>query len=140
MRNRYMKYQNTSLIFARRDKTNPIWPPLFQTLGIINDQLNSKSSMPLNLHNQNMPMRYTECFTAEDINNFHLTIFYILVFAQNVDSGNTLEPPNLLYVAPLTSIHNLCLRAKNNVYPCIPKFYSIIVRCNGGLHHTDMFA
>ena len=51
-----------------------------------------------------------------------------LIFAQNSDCGYTLE-------AVLTSIHNLCFRAKvrKNVYPCKPQFYYIKVGCKGVL-------
>ena len=34
-----------------------------------------------------------------------------LIFAQNIDCGYTLEPPQ--YEGVLTSTHNLCFRAKN---------------------------
>ena len=53
----------------------------------------------------------------------------VLIFAQNIDCGYTLERLE----AVLTSNHNLCFEAKirKNVYPCKPKFYYIKVGCKG---------
>ena len=48
----------------------------------------------MSLHYENLPMQYTEIFLALKIENFQLKIFDIfLIFAQNIDSGYTLEPP-----------------------------------------------
>ena len=45
-------------------------------------------------HSENLPMQYTEIFSPVKIENFHGNIFDIfLIFAQNIDCGNTLEPP-----------------------------------------------
>ena len=49
-------------------------------------------------------------------------VIFFLSFAQNIDCGDTLEPP-----------HNLCFEAKIRkiVYTCKPQFYYIKVGCNG---------
>ena len=67
-----------------------------------------------------------------------MNIFNIfLIFAQNIDCGYTLEPPQCggsnETEAVLTSIHNLFFRAKirKNVYPCTPQFFYIKVGCKG---------
>ena len=45
-------------------------------------------------HYENMPMQYTKIFLALKIENFQLKNFDIfLIFAQNIDCGYTLEPP-----------------------------------------------
>ena len=71
-------------------------------------------------HYANMPMQYIpvfhyfvynklQYFTAVKNDNFLLKNCDIfLIFAQNIDYGYTLEPPE----AVLTSTHNLCFRAK----------------------------
>ena len=47
-----------------------------------------------NLHYENLPMQYTETFSAVKVENFHQEYFDIfLIFAQNRDCGYTLEPP-----------------------------------------------
>ena len=44
-------------------------------------------------------------------------------------------------LAVLMSTHNLCFRAKKNVYPCKPQFRYIKVGCKSVyIYHTDMFA
>ena len=50
----------------------------------------------------------------------------LLIFAQNIDRGYTLEPVQ-------TSTHDLCFRAKigKNEYPYKPQFYNIKVGCKG---------
>ena len=60
--------------------------------------------------NKNLPMQYTEIFIAVKMNNFQQKNFVIfLMFAQNIHSGYTLEPPRQ---GGLTSTHNLCFGAK----------------------------
>ena len=45
-------------------------------------------------HYENTPMHYTAIFHACKNDNFHLKYFdYVLIFAQNIDCGYTLEPP-----------------------------------------------
>ena len=52
-------------------------------------------SFDLLLHNENMPMQYTEIFKFVKNENFQWKIFAIfLIFAQNIDCGYTLEPPH----------------------------------------------
>ena len=43
------------------------------------------------LHYENLPMQYTEIFSADFIRKKKEDIF--LIFAQNIDHGYTLEPP-----------------------------------------------
>ena len=46
------------------------------------------------LHYENTPMQHTAIFQGRKNDNFHLKMFdYILIFAQNIDCGYTLEPP-----------------------------------------------
>ena len=58
-------------------------------------------------------------------------MIFFLIFAQNIDCGYTLEPPQC--EAVLMSTHNQCFRAKirENVYPGKPQFYYIKVGCKG---------
>ena len=43
---------------------------------------------------ENMPMQYTVIFHGGKNDNFHLNFFdYFHIFAQNIDCGYTLEPP-----------------------------------------------
>ena len=47
-------------------------------------------------HYENMPMQYTAIFPAVKIEKFigkFLEIFYMYIFAQNIDYGYMLEPP-----------------------------------------------
>ena len=62
-----------------------------------------------------------------------------LIFAQNIDCGNTLEPPHI--EAVLTGTHGLCFGAKirEKVYPCKPQFYYIKVGCKGCSLHGLVF-
>ena len=47
-------------------------------------------------HYENTPMQYTVIFHARKNDNFHLKMCdYFLIFAQNIDCGYTLEPPQL---------------------------------------------
>ena len=75
-------------------------------------------------------MQYTAIFHCCENVNFPFKIFefFFLIFAQNIDRGYTLEPPQVL-----TSTHNQCFGAKirKNVYPCKPPFYFIKVGCKG---------
>ena len=46
------------------------------------------------LHYENMPMQYIEIFKIVKNENFQWKIFdIVLIFAQNIDCGYTLEPP-----------------------------------------------
>ena len=45
-------------------------------------------------HYENTPIEHTAIFHARKNDNFHLKIFdYFLIFAQNIDCGYMLEPP-----------------------------------------------
>ena len=45
-------------------------------------------------HYENTPMRHTAIFHGCKIDNFRLILFYYFhIFAQNIDCGYTLEPP-----------------------------------------------
>ena len=59
-------------------------------------------------------MQQTDIFLALKIENVQLKSFHIfLIFAQNIDCGYTLEPPQRGGAeAVLTCIHNLCFGAK----------------------------
>ena len=60
-------------------------------------------------------MQYTACFYGCKNGNFHMkTGDILLIFAQNIDRGYTLEPPQCT--------HDLCFRAniRKNVYPVNP--------------------
>ena len=62
------------------------------------------------IHYENLPMQYTEIFSAVKTENFtrkKLDISYI--FAQNLHCGYTLEPPHR---GGLTSTHNVCFGSK----------------------------
>ena len=72
-------------------------------------------------------MQYTAIFHGcKDINFQMKNCDIFLIFAQNIDCGYTLEPPQ-------TSTHNLCFGAKirKNVNPCKPQFYYMKVGCKG---------
>ena len=46
------------------------------------------------IHYENTPMQHTAIFHGRKNDNFHLKCFdYFLSFAQNIDCGYTLEPP-----------------------------------------------
>ena len=48
----------------------------------------------LKIHYENMPMQQTAIFHGCKNDNFHLKFFdYFHIFAQNIDRGYTLEPP-----------------------------------------------
>ena len=54
----------------------------------------SMNLMIMNLHNENTPMQYTAIFHGCKNVHFQTKIFNIfLIFAQNIDCGYTLEPP-----------------------------------------------
>ena len=48
----------------------------------------------LGVHYENMPMQYTAIFHGCKLDNFQMKKCHIfLIFAQNIDFGYTLEPP-----------------------------------------------
>ena len=78
-----------------------------------------------------MSVQYTAIFHGCKNDNFQMKFFDIfLIFAQNIDCGYTLEPPQR---AVLTSTHNLCFGAKLEKYvnPSKPHFFYIKVGCKG---------
>ena len=79
-------------------------------------------------------MQYTMIFTAVKMTNFQIKImlfFFYLIFAQNIDSGYTLEPPKWggsnVYTQSMLKIKN----RKNNALSCKTQFYCIKVEFNG---------
>ena len=70
-----------------------------------------KSGILSFFHYANMPEQYTAILHGCKNDNFQMKKCDIfLIFAQNIDRGYTLEPPQ--YEAVLTSTNNLCFRAK----------------------------
>ena len=68
---------------------------LFQRYVLLqNDDCCVVALMSFYAYNENFPMQLTEIFLALKIQNIRLKDFDIfLIFAQNIDSGYTLEPP-----------------------------------------------
>ena len=76
-------------------------------------------------------MQYTAIFHGCKNVHFQMNFFNIfLIFAQNIDCGYTLEPPqgggSNEYPQSMFWSKN-----KKNVYPCKPQFYYIKVGCKG---------
>ena len=56
--------------------------------------LSPVARIPSTKHYENTPMQYTAIFHGCKNDNFQMKIFNIvLIFAQNIDCGHTLEPP-----------------------------------------------
>ena len=69
-------------------------------------------------HYANMSVQYTAIFHGCKNDNFQMKFFDIfLIFAQNIDCGYTLEPPQQKY--------------EKIVYPSKPHFFYIKVGCKG---------
>ena len=78
------------------------------------------------MHYENTPMQHTAFFHGCKNDNFHLKYFvHNHIFAQNIDCGYTLEPPNEYPQSMFWS------KNKKNVYPCKPQFYYIKVGIKG---------
>ena len=80
-------------------------------------------------HYANTPMQYTEMFLVCKNVHFQMIFLYIfLIFAQNIDCGYTLEPPQRggsnEYPQSMFWSKN-----KKKVYPCKPQFYYMKVGC-----------
>ena len=95
----------------------------------VNTSLQSTSM--IKSHYANTPMQYTAIFQRCKNVHFQMKIFDIfLTFAQNIDCGYTLEPPNRggsnEYPQSMFWSKN-----KKKVYPCKPPFYYIKVGCKG---------
>ena len=76
-------------------------------------------------------MQYTAIFHSSKNVNFQMIIFNIfLIFAQNINCGYTLEPPQLggSNEYPQSMFWS---KIKKKVYPCKPQFYYIKVGCKG---------
>ena len=76
--------------------------------------------------------KYIENFTTIEIENFQIKnpdIFHIS--AQNIDCGNSLEPPCRGGSNEYPQSMFLNRNKKNNVYPCKPQFYYIKVGFKG---------
>ena len=78
-----------------------------------------------------MSVQYTAIFHGCKNDNFQMKCFDIfLIFAQNIDCGYMLEPPQRgssnEYPQSMFSSKN-----KKKVYPCEPQFYYIKVGCKG---------
>ena len=82
-------------------------------------------------------MQYTEIFKVVKIKIFHQKNFDIFhIFAQNIDCGYTLEPPNE-YPQSMFWSKNM----KNRSTPAYPSF-AIIYKSGvlGGILYTDMLS
>ena len=78
-----------------------------------------------------MSVQYTAIFHGYKNDNFQMIFFYIfLIFAQSIDCGYALEPPQRggSNEYPQSMFWN---KNKKNVYPCKPQFYYIKVGCKG---------
>ena len=76
-------------------------------------------------------MQHTAIFHACKNDKFHLNIFdYFLIFAQNIECGYSLEPPQSVgsneYQQSMFWSKN-----KKKIYLCKPQFYYIKVGCKG---------
>ena len=99
----------------------------------------SSANKKQKIHYANTPLQYTAIFHGCKNVHFQMKFFNIfLIFAQNIDCGYTLEPPQW---GSSNAYHNLCFRAKirKKVYPCKPKFYYLKVGCKG-VFVTDLFS
>ena len=68
-------------------------------------------------------------------------VTFFLSFAQNIDRGYTLQPPHYrLSESVLTSVHNLCFRAKirKKCISCKPQFYYIKVGCKPQFYYIKL--
>ena len=76
---------------------------LFITTGVICQTSNDSKTLRKDLlHYEAMPMQYIENFLSRKIRNYIKKNDIFLIFAQNIDCGYTLEPPQ---------------RGGSNVYP-----------------------
>ena len=94
--------------------------------------------MKLPLHYENLPMQFTDIFSAVNIkNSFEKKNGIFNILAQNIDCGNTFGRE-----AVLTSIHNLsfCVKIRKVSIP----LHTPVLLCNSGvqdgIHFMDMFS
>ena len=76
--------------------------------------------------------KYIDNFTTKNRENFQIKksdIFHIS--AQNIDYGDSLEPPRRGGSSEYPQSMFLSRNKKNNVYPCKPQFYFIKVGLKG---------
>ena len=66
----------------------------------------------------------TEIFQIKNSDNFYIS-------AQNIDCGNSLEPPRRGDSNGYSQSMFVSRKKKNNVYPCKPQFYYIKVGFKG---------
>ena len=95
----------------------------------------------LSNHYENIPIQYTENFTMTKNENFQIKnsdIFNISV--QNIDCGNSLEPPRRGGSDQYPQSMFLSRNKGNNVHPCKPQFYYVKVGLKGGQNYIGMFS
>ena len=102
---------------------------------------NTREYIPSVTHYENLSMQYTDFFSAVKIENFIGKIIDVLnIFAQNIDFGYTLEPPQRggsnEYPQSLFWIRN----TKNRYNYVNPSFTNIKVVYEGVIHFTDMLS
>ena len=84
------------------------------------------------IHYANMSVQYTAIFHGCKNDNFQMKFFYIfLIFAQNIDCGYTLEPPQRGGSNEYTQSMFWSKNKKKYVYPSKPHFFYIKVGCKG---------
>ena len=80
----------------------------------------------------NMSVQYTAIFHGCKNDNFQMIFFYIfLIFAQNIDCGYTLEPPQQGGSNEYPQSMFWSKNKKKYVYPSKPHFFYIKVGCKG---------
>ena len=83
-------------------------------------------------------MQYTAIFHGSKNGNFQMTKCYVfLIFAQNIDCGYSLEPPQWCGSNEYPQSMFQSKNKKNNAYPCKPQFHYIKVGCKRCVHYTD---
>ena len=84
------------------------------------------------MHYANMSVQYTAIFHGCKNDNFQMKFFDIfLIFAQNIDCGYTLEPPQRGGSNEYTQSIFWSKNKKKYVYPSKTHFFYIKVRCKG---------
>ena len=75
--------------------------------------------------------KYIENFTSKSWTFSDEKLIFFHISAQNIDCGNSLEPPRRGGSNEYPQSIFLSRNKKNNVYPCIPQFYYIKVGFKG---------
>ena len=87
------------------------------------------------LHYENKPIQIYWKFYHQKNENVQIKfLIFFNISAQNIDCGNSLEPPRRGGSNEYPQSMLLSRNKKNNVYPCKPQFYYI-----GGQHYIGMF-